>query len=151
MSNRRPDVEPFTRMGDAVAVGLSQIEISVLGDLPELIVSEGDAEGRFAYVAHAEDDSAEARYQDLIGDDLDRLRATDRATFAICLGSKELSLEEAEAFMRVVGEARIVLATRLGVTEDGWEQEAAESRDPGMALLGYLGYLQDALVGALSE
>ena len=52
--------------------------------------------------------------------------------------------------MRVVGEARIILAARLGIVEDGWEQDVESSRDPEMALLGYLGYLQDALVGVLS-
>ena len=49
--------------------------------------------------------------------------------------------------MRVIGEARLVLAARLGITEDGWEDDA----DPEMALLGYLGYLQDGLVGVLSD
>jgi hypothetical protein len=142
--------EPFTRSGSIVEVRLSDGEISVLADLPELIAREGDADGRLAYVAHADDEGAEERYRELIGDDLDRLRAADRSTFTKALGTSSLTLEEAEAWMRVIGEARIVLAGRLGITEDGWEEEAAATRDPEMALLGYLGYLQEGLIGALS-
>jgi len=141
--------EPFTRSGDMVQVHLSRSEISVLEDLPELVAGEGDVGGRLAYTAHPGDAEAEARYLDLIGDDLDRLRAADRKAFAGGLGATSITLEVAEAWMRVVGEARIVLASRLGITEDGWEEEAERTRDPEMALLGYLGYLQDALVGAL--
>jgi hypothetical protein len=51
--------------------------------------------------------------------------------------------------MRVVGEARIVLAGRLGIEEDGWE-ETASIEDPEVAMLHYLGYLQESLVEALS-
>jgi len=142
--------EPFLRSGSTVEVRLSDSEISVLADLPELISREGDADGRLAYVAHADNPAAEERYRDLIGDDLDRLRAADRSAFTKALGTTSLTLEEAEAWMRVIGEARIVLAGRLGITEDGWEEEAANTRDPEMALLGYLGYLQEGLIGALS-
>lgn len=142
--------EPFTRSGSTVEVRLSDSEISVLADLPELIAREGDADGRLAYVAHPDNEGAEERYRDLIGEDLNRLRSADRAAFARGLGTSSLTLEEAEAWMRVIGEARIVLAGRLGIVEDGWEQEAATTRDPEMALLGYLGYLQEGLIGALS-
>lgn len=143
-------IEPFTRDGDKVAVRLSAGEIAVLEDLPELIARDGDAGGRLSYTAHPDDAEAESRYRDLIGDDLDRLRSADRSTFVAGLEGREITLEEAEAWMRVVGEARIALAARLGIVEDGWEQDAESSRDPEMALLGYLGYLQDALVGVLS-
>ena len=143
-------IEPFTRDGDKVVVRLSAAEIAVLEDLPELITRDRDAGGRLSYTAHPNDEAAEGRYRDLIGDDLDRLRSADRAAFATRLEAKELTLEEAEAWMRVVGEARITLAARLGIVEDGWERDAESSRDPEMALLGYLGYLQDALVGVLS-
>ncbi len=142
--------EPFVRTGTAVEVRLSDAEVSVLADLPELINRDGDAGGRLAYVAHPDDEAAEERYRDLIGEDLERLRAADRAAFTRALGATSLTLEEAEAWMRVIGEARICLAGRLGITEDGWEQEAGQTRDPEMALLGYLGYLQESLIEVLS-
>lgn len=141
---------PFRRQGDTVSVRLSAAELAVLGGLAGLIEADGDAGGRLDYLAHPGDVEAEQRYRDLIGDDLDRLRSADRRTFGGGLAADELSLEDAEAWMRVLGEARIVLASRLGITEDGWEEDAATDDDPEMALLGYLGYLQDALVEALS-
>ena len=59
-------------------------------------------------------------------------------------------LEDLEAFMRVVGEARLVLAARLGIEDDGWELEARPD-DPEMALLGLLGWVQDSAVGFLTS
>ena len=53
--------------------------------------------------------------------------------------------------MRVIGEARLVLASRMGITDDGWEAELERGNDPELALLGWLGYLQDAAVETLSE
>ncbi|OFW66196.1 MAG: hypothetical protein A2Z12_07310 [Actinobacteria bacterium RBG_16_68_21] len=142
--------EPFVRTGDGVRVHLSKAEIAVLRGLPEVIAADGDAGGRLDYRAHPDDPTAEARYRDLIGEDLNRLRAADRRAFTRGLGRGEVTVEDAEAWMRVVGEARIVLAARLGITDDGWEDDARTTRDPEMALLAYLGYLQDALVTALS-
>jgi len=141
---------PFVRAGEAVMVRLSKAEIAVLGGLTELIVADRDAGGRLDYVAHPDDAGAEERYRELIGEDLDRLRAADRRAFGRALGEREITVDDAQAWMRVVGEARIVLAARLGITEDGWEEDLGSADDPEMALLGYLGYLQDALVEVLS-
>ena len=51
----------------------------------------------------------------------------------------------------MIGEARLVLADRLGIEDDGWEAETELQSDPELVLLGWLGYLQDAAVGVLSE
>ena len=121
--------KPFRRKGDVVVVGLSASERTAIEGIPAVIEAAGDADGRFAYRAHVDDADAEGRYQDLIGDDLDRLRAGDRAMFLDTIAAGSLTIEQAEAVMRVVGEARIVLASRLGIEEDGWEEEAPIS-DP---------------------
>ena len=77
------------------------------------------------------------------------LRTADRDAFVRGVKESTISLEEAESWMRVIGEARLVLAARLGITKDGWEDEADPTQSPEMALLGYLGYLQDSLVSIL--
>jgi hypothetical protein len=65
--------------------------------------------------------------------------------------AESLELEEAEAWMRVIGEVRLVLAGRLGIVTDGWEEDADPEQSPEMALLGYLGFLQDRLVSVLGS
>lgn len=141
--------EPFERDGEFILITLSDPERVAIAGLAEVIEAAGGADGRFEYQAHPEDPAADRRYHELVGDDLATLRAADRGTFLEALGAESLEIEQAEAFMRVVGEARIVLAGRLGIEEDGWE-ETASIEDPEVAMLHYLGYLQESLVEALS-
>jgi len=141
--------EPFERDGEFILITLSDPERAAIAGLAEVIEAAGGADGRFEYQAHSEDPAADRRYHELVGDDLATLRAADRGTFLEALGAESLEIEQAEAFMRVVGEARIVLAGRLGIEEDGWE-ETASIEDPEVAMLHYLGYLQESLVEALS-
>ncbi len=61
-----------------------------------------------------------------------------------------LDEEEAQAWLTVVGEARLVLAARLGIEEDGWEELLPPER-PEVGALHFLGWLQSELVEALSE
>lgn len=140
--------EPFRKKGDAVLVRLSEAERTAIAGIPEIIEAAGGADGRFEYRAHLGDAAADRRYQELVGDDLASLRAADREAFRAAIQTDSLEPEQAEAMMRVIGEARIVLALRLGLEEDGWE-ETAPIEDPEVAMLHYLGYLQDALVEVL--
>ena len=50
----------------------------------------------------------------------------------------------------MLGVARLALAARVGIGQEGWEDDRslAESRDG--AMLHYLSYLQDALIQVLS-
>lgn len=137
---------------DQMLVTLSRQERDVLSILPGLLdgVEDGeDAAARLDYGAHPDDPDADAAFRNLVSDDLGVARRRDRATFAETVEAAEISEEAAEAWMRVVGEARLVLAARAGIEEDEWEASLDPS-DPGLALLGYLGAVQDQLVQALS-
>ena len=138
--------EPFIRTGTEVRVRLDRGVREVLSTLPELVAGSGEAGGRLDYRAHPEDAPAEERYRELVGNSLEDLRHTDRRAFVRGVQESTISLGDAEAWMRVIGEARLVLAARLGITQDGWEDEADPAQSAEMALLGYLGYLQDCLV-----
>ena len=140
---------PFTRRGTEVRVHLDADSRAVLAALPDLLAGSDDAGGRLSYRVHPDDTEAEERYRDLVGDSLDDLRREDRSILTRSCGGATIDVEEAEAWMRVIGEARLVLAARLGIERDGWEDEADPGQSPEMALLGYLGYLQDGLVGVL--
>ena len=141
--------EPFVRKADRVEVRLDDDARTMLATLPDLIAAAGDAGGRLDYHAHPTDPDAERHYRELLGDSLEQGREHDRRTLSNGSGSRSLELEEAESWMRVIGEARLVLAVRLGIEEDGWQETADPMQNPEMALLSYLGFLQDRLVQAL--
>ncbi len=140
---------PFRLSGDAISLRLDPREVAVLATIPMLLDTGDDAEGRLSYVAHPDDDDADARYQSLVAGSLDDLRSADRTRFERVVAGDPVPAEDVEGFMRVVGEARLVLAARLGIEDDGWEASSDATTDPEIALLGWLGYLQDAAVGVL--
>ncbi len=142
---------PFAVAGDQITLAVGDEERGVLRSVPALLEIGGDAEGRLAFTPHPNDEDAAAKYRDLIGDDLAQMRRVDRVAFEKVLDGDSGPPETIEAFMRVIGEARIVLASRLGIEDDGWESEMDVRSDPELALLSWLGYLQDAAVETLSE
>jgi uncharacterized protein DUF2017 len=101
--------------------------------------------------AHAEDPDAEAEYRRLVGSQLDAGRQRAVATVEATLARETLSADEAEAWLRVLNDLRLVLGTRLDVTEemdfdlDPNDPEAAE-----LAVYAYLSWLQEQLVEALA-
>jgi hypothetical protein len=59
----------------------------------------------------------------------------------------ELSAGELEGWMRALNSLRLVLGTRLGVTED---DDVSTHMSTDFALYYFLGYLQECVVEALS-
>jgi len=141
---------PFLVEGSSIRFDIDAPEASLLRQLPDL-VERDDAGGRLSYVAHPDDPEADRRYQELVSSSLDDLRTADRAVYGTVLSGEAVGVDEVEAFMRVVGEARLVLASRIGIDHDGWEEDLDPRRDPEVALLSWLGYLQDAAVDVLSD
>jgi hypothetical protein len=58
---------------------------------------------------------------------------------------------EAHGFLRSVNEARLVLAARAGVFEEGAAWEDRISQDPALAAVAWLGYLQGELIEQLGQ
>jgi DNA-binding transcriptional ArsR family regulator len=144
----------FRRTGRGVAVRLSPAEVEILGMLPGMLLSvesEEPAAARLDVVAHPTDPAAEAAYRELTDGMLEEARSRDRSEFAVTLGNDLLTPSEADAWLRVIGEARLVLAARLGIEEDGWERHDADDEAFEMSLLRLLEALQEDLVAALLE
>ena len=142
---------PFVVTGNEISLSVGVDEQSALRSVPTLLDIGGDAGGRLDYTTHPDDPDADARYRELIGDDLTRLRRADRGAFDTFVSGEPGSPETLEAFMRVIGDARLALANLLGIEADGWESETDMRSDPELALLGWLGHLQDAAVEVLTE
>lgn len=143
----------FEPSGDRIAVRLRSWERRLVGfaaDLLDGLEPDDPAGSRLDYVAHADDPDAEERFRDLTAGMLEEARTADRTAVRATLAAPGLTGEEAESWLRVIGEARLVLASRAGVEDDGWEGAAAPpGKAAEWALLHGLGYLQDRLVAAL--
>jgi hypothetical protein len=63
-------------------------------------------------------------------------------------GADEVSAEQLEGWMRSLNSIRLVLGTRLDVTEDDSPQDATSDEH---VIYYFLGYLQECVVEALSE
>lgn len=126
----------FRRRGDAVTVRLADYEVfvlrSVTADMPEMIAAppEGEVRDRLyprAYLDHGEE-SAESEFQSLVHDDLVQSRLDAIAVVASALETipsdppkvSEVVLEPGAemAWVTALNDARLVLGTALGVTED---------------------------------
>ena len=102
--------------------------------------------------AYHQDPERDREYQALVRDDLaDRRRAAvDR--FVATVDADRLTEEELVAWLGAINDLRLVLGTRLDVSED--EGPLLDEDDPDaplVALYGYLGWLLEQVVDALSD
>lgn len=143
----------FRPADGGIAVRLRPWERRLVGfaaDLLDGLEQDDPAASRLRYVAHAGDPEAEERFRELTAGMLEEARTADRVAVRATLAAPMLTGDEAEAWLRVIGEARLFLAGRAGVEEDGWEDAGAPpGKSAEWALLHGLGYLQDRLVAAL--
>ena len=145
---------PFKSHRDGVAVRLTSLEREFLKDLPELLElvdSEPDdpAYARLHVEAYPDDPEAQAEMGEYSGSQLAEQRSSDRASFLASLDQTVLSPEEAETWLTVIGDTRLAIAARLGITEPGWETGSED--DPERVALGFLSFLQDQLVDVLMD
>jgi hypothetical protein len=145
---------PFKRAGGGVAVRLAEPERRFLLGLPALLAhvdAEPDDPGhaRLHVEAYPDDPDAQLEMAEYSGSQLAEARASDRARFIATLDQSVLTLDDAEAWLTVLGDSRLALAARLHITAPGWE--IGEEDDPERITLGFLSYLQDQLVDVLTE
>ena len=122
------------------------------GQLRELLGTDDPSLARLFPPAYPDDDEAAAEYdrmmrQELVDGRLGALRVLEKTVDAEELGEPELS-----AWLGALNDLRLVLGTRLDVTE---EMSAApfdrnDPRAPELALYGYLSWLQEEAVAALA-
>lgn len=145
-----------TRKGD-YELRLPQAERDVLRrlaeELREMLPTADSAVGRLFPPAYSDDAEANEEYARLMHDDLvaQRLAAVD--TFERTVGARRVTEEELVAWMGAVNDLRLVLGTKLDVTEEMYD-EPLDERTPNAAQLAiyhYLGWLEEQLVEALSS
>ncbi len=142
-------------MTDGIHLRFPDWLVSFLQDLPGLLATIGDGEGdpaadRFDLPVYLNNPTANAEWQRWMASELDESRAADRSAFAEILAAAsegvDISTLEAHAMLRVLGEARLVLAARAGVDV---ESDYADLDDHTMTTLDTLAHLQETLIDAL--
>jgi hypothetical protein len=136
----------LTREERALLTGLA-------GELLVLLDGEpGDPALRRLSPPAYDDEQDEDAYRELMGGELLAGRREALELIARTAEQERLSLEEADAWLRALNDLRLVLGTRLDVKEDTFLEELRpeDPRAPALAVYGYLSWLQEQLVAALS-
>ena len=162
-----PEPRPrITRTGDGrVAVSLLARERRILGalaaDLTRLVSGEAGLDpaaiddpglARLRPDAVKGDPEASAAFRELTSTDLEEARRGRLATLTATLDATILEESEATAWMGAINDLRLVLGTRLGVSEETG-LEAPDEDDPAAArtiVFLWLGWLEEQLVEALA-
>ena len=101
--------------------------------------------------AYGDDPEAEAQYRLLVGEGLAAGRARALETVRETAARDLLTAEEANAWLTALNDARLVLGTRLDVSEEmDWDVDPDDPRAPHLAVYAYLSWLQEQLVAALA-
>jgi Domain of unknown function (DUF2017) len=124
----------------------------LLDELEELLEDPDDPTLRRLFPPAHADRESEEQYRALVHDQLVAGRSKALATMRDTLARETLTGEEADAWLRALNDLRLVLGTRLDVTED-LDYGDIDPRDPrgrDLAVYAYLSWLQEQLVEALA-
>jgi Domain of unknown function (DUF2017) len=143
--------------GGGVELRLSRDERSLLGGLVAelralLDGAPGDPSLRRLFPPAYDEAGDERAYRDLMGGELLDGRRAALDVVAQTVDREQLDAEEADAWLRALNDLRLVLGTRLDVQEDTFAEELRrdDPRAPALAVYGYLSWMQEELIGALS-
>jgi hypothetical protein len=143
-----------TRKGIEVALPDEERELlrDLAAQLRELLLADSDPSLRRLYpTAHADDERLDREYQSLVHGSLveGRLGALD--TMDRTIGEKILTEEQLGCWMGAVNDLRLVLGTRLDVSEDDHDFDPEAPDAPARAVYHYLGWLLEEIVSVMAE
>jgi Domain of unknown function (DUF2017) len=125
---------------------------SLRGQIEALLETDDPALRRLFPPAYAEEPELEAEYRHLVRDDLlsqkrEALRILDETVDADRLTEDQLT-----SWLGALNDLRLVLGTRLDVTEDMYEEGLPNNdpRAPAFAVYAYLGWLEEQVVDSLA-
>ncbi len=143
--------EAFGLEPGGIKVQLAGWQIVLLKDVIELVEASGD-DPALPVRAYPDEPEEDAQYRRLIESERSQARAADQSAVSLTLDAAAdgvfLSRAEAEAWLRVLGESRLLIASRLGVVDNDWEDDEDSEE---LAVLHYLSWLQSSLVEILSD
>ena len=154
LKRRRPHA--FERDGDRTAIRLGDDERSMLANLAgqfrTLVADDADPDLRRLYpTAYPDDPKRDADYSGLVHEDLVRTRVAAADTVVATASAVSLDSDQLAAWMQILNGLRLLLGTRLDISEeDEFDPEAEDA--PTRALLSWLGFLlEEAVVAAAAD
>jgi Domain of unknown function (DUF2017) len=125
---------------------------SVPAQLLPILGSDDPMFRRLYPPAYLGEDNAkeEAAYRELVGGVLENHHRQALETLIETAEAETLSEEELNGWLAAVGTVRLVLGTRLDVSEDMDEPEGEDPRLPEFALYQLLSVLQEAIIEVLA-
>jgi hypothetical protein len=101
--------------------------------------------------AYHDDPDRDREYQQLARDELLERRLAALDVVESSARRRELTNDELSGWLTALNDLRLVLGTRLDVSEDLVDIDADDPDAPALAVYGYLGMLLDEAVQALAE
>ena len=126
---------------------------SLPAELHELLAAApGDPDLRRLFPPGYAEEAEEREYRRLVGDSLLEGKRRALETVARTAEHETLTLPEAEAWLTALNDLRLVLGTRLDVSEEALLDDVSpeDPRAPQLGLYAYLSWLQEQLVAALA-
>jgi uncharacterized protein DUF2017 len=135
---------------------LPESERDLLRSLPDqlrqLLESEDPSTKRLYPPGHVEDDELEAEYRAMTRQDLTEGRLESLRVLEETVDAERLDDEQMDAWLHALNDLRLVLGTKLDVSEDPASDEELLRGDDAelFAVYSYLGWLVEQTVRALS-
>ena len=103
--------------------------------------------------AYPDDSEFEAEYRDLIGNELNAGRLAAFETLEATADEPTLDEPQLQAWMRAINDTRLLLGSRLNVTEDPTDRDVPDTHPDAqaIAIYDYLSWLEEQVVEALAE
>jgi hypothetical protein len=150
----RPPIERLR--GDRFRVRLTPEEREVLRSLPDqlrdLLPTDDPSVRRLHPPAYPDDPEREEEYRRLVRDDLIRQRLEALEVMRSTVEAESIDQDQLTAWLGTLNDLRLVLGTRLEVTEELYEEGMPpdDPRGPAFALYQYLGWLEEHVVAVLA-
>jgi hypothetical protein len=129
---------------------LGQLRMLVRSETTETV--DGDSPVRRLFpTAYPSDVEREGEYQELVRDSLVENRLASIDTVVQTLDSDTIDADAAGTWLKTLNDLRLVVGTRLDVSEDQTEVDPGDPDAQMYAVYDYLGFLVDRLVQALAR
>jgi hypothetical protein len=124
--------------------------VDQLRELLELTTDDPSVRRLFPTAYH-DDPERDQEYQQLVRDELLERRLAALATVEASVEADELDEAQLTGWLTALNDLRLVLGTRLDVSEDQDAVDADDPDAPAMAVYGYLSVVLTDIVDALAE
>jgi hypothetical protein len=142
-----------TRKGIEVTVPNEERELlaGLSEQLRELLLEDADPSLKRLYPTAYEDERFEADYQSLVRGSLVEGRLAALDTLDETLHDKTLTEEQLGCWMGAINDMRLVLGTRLDVSEEDHDVDPDAPDAAARLVYHYLGWLLEEIVGVMAE